>query len=213
MKNRPTVLLQSTLVIPFLLMLMGIALLFQEDCQARAQTTAGGTMIDIEGPIAGVRMADLVLDADSLANKEIDTVRIPFSASADPADLAWWRIGLSPFAEASFINDENFKGVGGCRCVTWLEYREMSPVFENTKATGYFYFTSSDDGVLLGWQSSARITEVRVNAPDGDLFARTPASAWKLDTWAVSGTKFYLQDVSGGKPLVAENTITVFTIE
>jgi hypothetical protein len=55
--------------------------------------------------------------------------------------------------------------------------------------------------------------EVRVSKPDGDLFAKTgPKGSWTTAKWVGNGMKFYLQDVSGGKPLTQENTITTLTV-
>ncbi|MGA7415797.1 MAG: hypothetical protein WBW33_35325, partial [Bryobacteraceae bacterium] len=55
--------------------------------------------------------------------------------------------------------------------------------------------------------------EVHVGAPNGQLFAEggsvgsAPTGAWVTD-----GMTFYLQDVTGGKPLTAPNTLTVLTV-
>ena len=55
--------------------------------------------------------------------------------------------------------------------------------------------------------------EVRVGRPDGDLFAKAvPDGSWKTGKWVGDGMTFYLQDVSGGKPLTAENTIATAVI-
>jgi len=56
--------------------------------------------------------------------------------------------------------------------------------------------------------------EVRVDAPDGFLFARTGPGRFSQPTahWVQDGTKFYLQNVSGGLPLTPENTIAMVTL-
>ncbi len=56
--------------------------------------------------------------------------------------------------------------------------------------------------------------EVRVDAPDGLLFARLGPGRHSQPTgqWVRDGTTFYLQDVSKGLPLVAENTIATVTL-
>jgi hypothetical protein len=55
--------------------------------------------------------------------------------------------------------------------------------------------------------------EVRVGKPDGDLFAKAvPDGSWKTGKWVGDGMIFYLQDVSGGKPLTAENTIATAVV-
>lgn len=55
--------------------------------------------------------------------------------------------------------------------------------------------------------------EVRVSSPDGGLLAHTgPASTATTGKWVSNGTIFYLQDVTGGKPLTAENTVATLTV-
>ena len=73
---------------------------------------------------------------------------------------------------------------------------------------------SGSGTTTLTWTSSGTIdVEVRVGRPNGDLFARTgPDGKWTTAKWVVDGTKFYLQDVSGGKPLSLDNTISTVTV-
>jgi ubiquinone/menaquinone biosynthesis C-methylase UbiE len=56
--------------------------------------------------------------------------------------------------------------------------------------------------------------EVRVDAPDGPLFARHGPGRYSQPTgqWVRDGTTFYLQNVSNGLPLTKENTIATVTI-
>ncbi len=73
---------------------------------------------------------------------------------------------------------------------------------------------NSKTGVTtLTWNTmGATDVEVRVWKPDGDLFAKSgPSGSWATGKWVNNGTVFYLQDVSGGKPLTSEYTITTLT--
>ncbi len=56
--------------------------------------------------------------------------------------------------------------------------------------------------------------EVRVNAPDGPLLARLGSGRHSQPTgqWVRDGMTFYLQNVSKGLPLVADNTIATVTL-
>lgn len=56
--------------------------------------------------------------------------------------------------------------------------------------------------------------EVRVDAPDGLLFARHGPGRYSQPTgqWVRDGTTFYLQNVSKDLPLTAENTIATVTL-
>jgi hypothetical protein len=52
-------------------------------------------------------------------------------------------------------------------------------------------------------------SEVHVNAPDGALFARSSGSGQaRTGKWVSNGMQFFLQDVSGGKPLTKEHTLS-----
>jgi hypothetical protein len=66
----------------------------------------------------------------------------------------------------------------------------------------------------LSWTSQgATEVEVRVNAPDGDLFARTgPCGAWTTGKWVCNGMVFYLQDVSDDRPLTSDNTLATVKV-
>jgi SAM-dependent methyltransferase len=64
----------------------------------------------------------------------------------------------------------------------------------------------------VSWMSYATSkVEVHVEAPDGPVFSRSGAgsSFRETDLWVRDGTTFYLQNVSGGLPLVPENTIAM----
>jgi hypothetical protein len=67
----------------------------------------------------------------------------------------------------------------------------------------------------LSWLAhGASKVEVRVDAPNGPLFARHGPGRHSQPTgqWVRDGTTFYLQNVSNGLPLVAENTIATVTL-
>lgn len=66
----------------------------------------------------------------------------------------------------------------------------------------------------LSWTATGTTAvEVRVGKPDGDLFAKTGQDgSWKTGKWVGDGMIFYLQDVSGGKPPTAENTVATAVV-
>ena len=49
--------------------------------------------------------------------------------------------------------------------------------------------------------------EVRVGSPDGPMFGSGTRGSFETGIWVADGMTFYLQDVTGGKPLTAENTL------
>jgi YD repeat-containing protein len=67
----------------------------------------------------------------------------------------------------------------------------------------------------LSWQSTGTVNvQVRIGAPNGALFAYTGSSdSSTTGKWLGHGTKVFLQDVSGGLPLTAENTLATLTIK
>jgi hypothetical protein len=56
--------------------------------------------------------------------------------------------------------------------------------------------------------------EIHLDAPDGPLFATSGPGIFSQETgdWVRDGTTFYLQNVSKGLPLTAENTIAMVTL-
>jgi len=55
--------------------------------------------------------------------------------------------------------------------------------------------------------------QVRVGSPSGGLLAHTgPSGSATTGKWVGQGTQFFLQDVSGGKPLTSLNTIATVTV-
>jgi hypothetical protein len=77
-----------------------------------------------------------------------------------------------------------------------------------------------EDGTGLGvtelvWTiSPPRFCEIRIDAPDGKLFATASTSgSSKTEKWVKNGMTFFLQDVSGGRSLTRENTLAEVTVE
>jgi ubiquinone/menaquinone biosynthesis C-methylase UbiE len=67
----------------------------------------------------------------------------------------------------------------------------------------------------LAWRSyAASKVEIRVDAPDGNVFAASRPGSFSRPTgrWVRAGTTFYLQNVSNGLPLTAENTLAKVTL-
>jgi glucose/arabinose dehydrogenase len=74
-----------------------------------------------------------------------------------------------------------------------------------------FVTDSNGDGqTTLAWTSyGTSAVELRVNAPDGNKFASSGPGSFSASTgrWVRDGMTVYLQDVSGGLPLTAANTL------
>jgi len=97
---------------------------------------------------------------------------------------------------------------------------------KNAAAAGVISLTAQPqhvidtDGSGLGvteliWTiSPPRPCEIRVNAPDGKLFATaTTSGSSKTDKWVRDGMTFFLQDVSGGRSLAPENTLAKVAVQ
>jgi hypothetical protein len=66
----------------------------------------------------------------------------------------------------------------------------------------------------VSWNSyGTTAVQVRVDSPSGAPFAYWGSGAASETTgrWVINGMKFYLQDVSDGKPLTSANTLAVAT--
>ena len=75
--------------------------------------------------------------------------------------------------------------------------------------------SGSLDVTALSWSapSSTRTVELHLNAPNGPLFARGARSGTaRTGGWVSDGMTFYLQDVTGGKPLTVTNTLDTVTV-
>jgi hypothetical protein len=56
--------------------------------------------------------------------------------------------------------------------------------------------------------------EIHVNAPDGPLFSKgTKSGSARTEKWVKNGTKFFLQDRTGGKELTPQNTLAQIEIK
>lgn len=67
----------------------------------------------------------------------------------------------------------------------------------------------------VSWMTYATSkVEVHLDAPDGPLFAESGPGLFSQTTgqWVRDGTRLYLQNVSDGLPLTAENTIAIVTL-
>ena len=54
--------------------------------------------------------------------------------------------------------------------------------------------------------------QIRIGSPNGPLFANGNRGSAETGLWVADGLTFYLQDVSGGKPLTAENTLATLVV-
>jgi hypothetical protein len=66
----------------------------------------------------------------------------------------------------------------------------------------------------ISWMApGAEAVEVRVGGPNGTLFAAGGSrGSAQTASWVSDGMTFYLQDISGGKPLTAENTLATVVV-
>ncbi len=71
---------------------------------------------------------------------------------------------------------------------------------------------------LIFWTKRSHLVEIRLNAPDGTLFARyssvrsANSGVATTGNWVTNGMTFYLQDVAG-KPLTPANTLATVTVQ
>jgi hypothetical protein len=67
--------------------------------------------------------------------------------------------------------------------------------------------------LTLTWRvPSATVTQIRLDAPEGEVFAEGgPSGRAHTGRWVVPGTRFFLQDVSKGEPGITMATLTAQT--
>ena len=73
---------------------------------------------------------------------------------------------------------------------------------------------AGDGTTTISWSApGAAYIEIHVGSPNGPLFTYdgNQGSA-QTGPWVTDGTTFYLQDVSGGKPLTADNTLATLVV-
>ena len=66
----------------------------------------------------------------------------------------------------------------------------------------------------ITWMAPGEVAvEVRIGSPNGALFAGGGSrGSAQTGLWVPDGMTFYLQDISGGKPLTAENTLATVVV-
>jgi hypothetical protein len=104
-----------------------------------------------------------------------------------------------------------------------VDVRSASVIGGLTTATGAMTANPNPisvcDGSGLGvttvswiFQNAKKI-EIHVGNPKGDLFAQAEGPGqWATTKWVADGMVFYMQDVSDGRPLAAEYTITALKV-
>ena len=66
----------------------------------------------------------------------------------------------------------------------------------------------------ISWNApNASFIEIHVGSPNGPLFVYEGNNgSAQTGPWVTDGTTFYLQDVTGGKPLTADNTLATLVV-
>ncbi|MFN0168196.1 MAG: hypothetical protein ACKV22_17360 [Bryobacteraceae bacterium] len=66
----------------------------------------------------------------------------------------------------------------------------------------------------ISWSApDAQAIEIHIGSPDGPLFASMGnRGSAQTGNWVPDGTTFYLQDVTGGKPLTSANTLATLVV-
>lgn len=126
-----------------------------------------------------------------------------------------------------YLDSAASNGSGHDQTYLQLSARLTEGLRENTKAAAAItslearpqQFVDADGSGLVATEvlwtiSPPRMCEIRIDAPDGKLFATASTSgSAKTDKWVRAGMTFFLQDVSGGKALTAANTLAQVTVK
>jgi parallel beta-helix repeat protein len=74
--------------------------------------------------------------------------------------------------------------------------------------------STSLGATTLSWNApDVQVIEIHIGSPDGKLFAQSGnRGSVQTGTWVPDGMTFYLQDVTGGKPLTADYTLASLAV-
>lgn len=66
----------------------------------------------------------------------------------------------------------------------------------------------------ISWSApDAQVIEIHIGSPDGPLLTRMGnRGSIQTDNWVLDGMTFYLQDVTGGKPLTSDYTLAMLVV-
>ena len=112
--------------------------------------------------------------------------------------------------------DERFRNLS--ERASALMAREQAAKATTAKLTANPQVIQSDGSGLgvteVSWQApDGMAIEVHVDSPDGPMVAAaTTSGRAKTDKWVRDGTEFFLQNVTGGKPLTRSNTLATVKV-
>ncbi|PWU04644.1 MAG: hypothetical protein C5B51_16310, partial [Terriglobia bacterium] len=111
---------------------------------------------------------------------------------------------------ADDINNQVFVPVVGAGVQIWRNGATLTATPNPIPVTG----GSSLGATTLTWNApNADTIEIHVGSPSGPTFTRwANRGSMTTGTWVAEGTTFYLQDVSGGLPLTAANTVATLVM-
>jgi hypothetical protein len=136
------------------------------------------------------------------------------------AALDW---GLQDEAE-QFLTQAKAQGADGTACQRLMSRLRAMPVEpaqppQPAELTATPARISQPDGSGVGvtelfWKAPDGVfSEIHVDAPDGPLFTSGKSGHMRTGKWVRNGMQFFLQDVTGGKPLTSENTLAKIKLE
>jgi hypothetical protein len=190
--------------------------------------------IFVGGQTFQVTQASGQIAAPQIQSFTVSSSVIPYGASAT---LAWSVVGATT---VTIDNGIGAVPVSGSQTVTPGKTRTYTLVAQNSAGTnsstttitvngqppsGQQILTATPNPVLLNsgnlgittlnWSApgSVQAVELHVNAPNGPLLTGGAATGFtQTGQWVSDGMTFYLQDVTGGKPLTVANTLDTLTV-
>ena len=194
-----------------------------------ANFSNGGAYVDLFAP--GVGITSAWIGSDFATN----TISGTSMASPHVAGVAAQYLQLHPVAypaevHSAILNDASQGKISGIfiagtpNRLLYSPFVTPSPSPTPPQATGSISASPNPiqvcDGTGLGvttlsWSvTNVSSVQVRINAPNGTLFASSGPSGGQQTTgkWVTNGMVFYLQNVSGGLPLTSANTLATVTV-
>jgi|GEM_PF-1968640 len=128
------------------------------------------------------------------------------AGTGTPAQAAQ-RVAADSESNEIVVPVSNLGGVGAVQI--WRNGAFLNAFPSPVPTTGPGAYTTT----LTWYAPNATEVEIHVGSPNGVLFAQNSnRGSATTGPWAVPGTKFFLQDVTGNKALTADNTLATYVV-
>lgn len=145
-----------------------------------------------------------VVDANSYAKLSTFTVGAAANPNANPPTPAMTTHSLSVDAATNHV----FVAVGNHGMEVWVDAATQTFINADPQTINVQYPMIYGTTTIRWNAPTAQLIEIHVGSPNGPkLTLNSNSGSVTTANWVTDGTVFYLQDVTGGKPLTPANTL------